>query len=95
MRNSELSQAAIDRGLTMAASVPLDEAVLLTCSTSVFDAGKQNSRLAHLIFQGAKPADLPVETADPTLTVNLDTAEKIGIYVPDEVLLQAKTIIRR
>jgi putative ABC transport system substrate-binding protein len=92
-RNSELSQAAISRGLPMAASIPLDKEVFVTCGVDFFEAGRQNARLAHLIIQGGNPADLPVETTDPSLTINLDTAEKIGIYVPDEVLLQAKKII--
>lgn len=94
MRNSELSRAAIRRRVPMAASLPLDDAVLLMCTTSVFDAGRQNARLAHLIFTGAKPSELPVETADPFLSINLGTAEKIGLYVPGDILIQAQKIIR-
>jgi putative ABC transport system substrate-binding protein len=93
-RNRELSRVAIDRRLPMVASLPLDKEVFLTCGADFFEAGRQNARLAHLIIRGASPADLPVETTDPALTINLITADKIGIYVPDAVLLQAENIIR-
>lgn len=94
-RNSELSQAAIRRGLPLVAGLPLDEAVFLTCAADFFTSGKQVARMTHVIHHGADPGELPVETTDPFLTINLDTAGKIGVYVPDGVLVQAKTIIRR
>jgi putative ABC transport system substrate-binding protein len=94
-RSGELSQAAIRRGLPLVAGLPLDEAVFLTCASDFFTSGKQVARLTHLIHHGADPGELPVETTDPFLTINLDTAEKIGVYVPDGILVQAKTIIRR
>jgi putative ABC transport system substrate-binding protein len=93
-RNDELSQAAIKRGLPMGTGLPLDEAVLLTLASNMFETGKQTARLAHQIRQGGKPADLPVETAEFYLTINLKTAEAIGLDIPDEVLFQADIIIR-
>ena len=57
-------------------------------------AGKQAARLADQIFQGVKPADLPVETAEFYLAINLKTAEAIGLDISDEILLQADIIIR-
>jgi putative ABC transport system substrate-binding protein len=93
-RNNELSQAAIERGIPMGAALPLDEAVLLTLATDLSDTGKQTARLVHQIHQGIKPADLPVETADFFLTINLKTAEAIGLDIPDEILWQADIIIR-
>ncbi|MBN1627869.1 MAG: ABC transporter substrate-binding protein [Deltaproteobacteria bacterium] len=93
-RNHELSQAAIGRGIPLGASIILDESVLITLTTDFIDAGKKTARLAQQIFQGVKPFDLPVETADIYLAVNMKTAETLGIEIPDRVLLQAKTIIR-
>jgi putative ABC transport system substrate-binding protein len=93
-RSNELSQAAIKRGLPTGAYLPLDEAMLLTLAIDLVETGKQGARLAHQIRQGAKPADLPVETSEFYLTLNLKTAEAIGLDIPDEILRQADTIIR-
>lgn len=56
--------------------------------------GRQAARMADQILKGAKPADLPVETADPFFTVNLPIAQKYGIVISDQILNQADTIIR-
>jgi hypothetical protein len=40
------------------------------------------------------PGDIPFETTEAYLTVNLKTAEKIGIQIPDIILAQAKNIIK-
>jgi putative ABC transport system substrate-binding protein len=94
-RNEPLSHAAITRKLPMISCLPLDDAVLMTFSADLFRAGKQTARLAQMVYNGAKPSDLPVETCDAELTINLKTAEAIGVYIPDEILLQAETIIRQ
>jgi putative ABC transport system substrate-binding protein len=57
-------------------------------------SGKQAARLADQIFQGVKPADLPVEMAEFYLAINLQTAEAIGLDISDKVLLEADIIIR-
>jgi len=57
-------------------------------------SGRQAARLADQIFQGIKPADLPVETAEFFSAINLKTAETIGLDISDEVLLQADIIVR-
>jgi putative tryptophan/tyrosine transport system substrate-binding protein len=93
-RNNELSHAAIQKGLPMGARLPLDKEVLLTFATDLYDVGKDTARLAHQIHLGVKPMDLPVETAETFLTINLKTAERIGLHIPDDVLTQAKNIIR-
>jgi putative ABC transport system substrate-binding protein len=63
-------------------------------SVDFFETGKQAARLAHQIHQGVKPADLPVETAEFLLIINLKTAEAIGLDVSGEILQQADVIIR-
>lgn len=93
-RNEELSRAAVKRRLPMVSVLPLDESVLLTLAVDLFDAGKQTARIAHQVISGIKPGDLPVETADPYLVINLRTAEKIGLEVPEDILIQAHRIIR-
>jgi putative ABC transport system substrate-binding protein len=57
-------------------------------------ARTQAASLASRIFQGSKPADLPVEVADYSSAVNLKIAQDIGLNIPDDILRQANTVIR-
>jgi len=59
-----------------------------------YPTGQQAARLADQILKGTKPADLPVETTEFFLAINLKTAQALGITVPDSILSQADTIIR-
>ena len=56
--------------------------------------GRQASNLAIQILRGVKPADLPVENADLFLSVNLKTAEIIGLNLTDEIIRQADIVVR-
>ena len=56
--------------------------------------GDQASRLAVQILRGVKPADLPVETAELFMSINLKTAAIIGLDIPDEIIRQADIVIR-
>ena len=56
--------------------------------------GKQASRLADKILQGAPPAILPVEKSDLFLYLNAHTAEIIGLKLPVKVLKQANHVFR-
>ena len=56
--------------------------------------GVQAARLADQILQGIKPADLPVETTEFFLAINLKTAQAIGLSISDNILSQAETIYR-
>ena len=49
---------------------------------------------AHGALEGAAPADLPVETAEFFLGINLKTARAIAIEVPDDIREQANEIFR-
>ncbi len=58
--------------------------------------GLQAARMANSILNNdIHPADLPVETADFFLGINLKTARSIGIKIPNEILEQADFIIRK
>lgn len=57
--------------------------------------GKQASRLAVQILRGVKPADLPVETAEIFMSINLKTANTIGLYIPNGIIRQADVVVRQ
>ncbi len=56
--------------------------------------GRQASRLADQILRGVNPADLPIESADLFVSINLKTAETIDLYIPDEIIHQANIVVR-
>jgi len=56
--------------------------------------GRQASRLADQILRGIKPADLPIESADLFVSINLLTADTIGLYISDDIIRQADIVVR-
>jgi putative ABC transport system substrate-binding protein len=56
--------------------------------------GKIAASLADKIAKGANPGELPVEVSDLFLTVNMPTAETLGLEIPDAVLRSADEIMR-
>ena len=91
-----LLAAAIERRIPVAAQISgyAKEGALLTYGPTMFAIGKQTGRLADQIFKGTKPADLPVETSEYFLDINLRTAKLIGLEVEDTTLRQANTVVR-
>jgi len=68
--------------------------ILVSYGESDLALGEQISRLADKLLKGASPANVPIETAEYMLGVNLKTAGNLGIEVPEAVLRQANYIIR-
>jgi putative ABC transport system substrate-binding protein len=56
--------------------------------------GRQAAQIVDRILRGASPGDLPVQTAENYLTVNLEAAEAIHLEIPEVILRQADLIIR-
>jgi putative ABC transport system substrate-binding protein len=91
----EFAAAAMARGLPFSTpSIPETDNVLLSYGVEFYPAGEQVARLAAQVLRGTSPGDLPVESLDFALMVNLRTAAALGIEVPTAVLSQADTIIR-
>jgi putative ABC transport system substrate-binding protein len=96
-RISDLIESAIKLNLPVsAANVEAVKAkqALMSYGIDLNSSGKQAARLAGQIFHGVKPADLPIETAEFYLSINLRVAKTIGLDIPDEILRQADNIIR-
>lgn len=90
-----VTPAAIERRLPVAtATGQYKNGVLLSYGQEHSRTGAQAGRLAGKILRGTPPAELPVETCDYFLGLNLQTAQAMGLEIPDEILRQADFIIR-
>ena len=58
-----------------------------------FELGKQAARLSHRVLEGELPANLPVESSQDYLFINMKSANEIGLQIPDSALRRATEII--
>jgi len=66
---------------------------LITFGVSAIEVGRQASRMAFQILQGIKTENIPVETAEFYLGINLETAHIADIQVSNTILSRADFII--
>lgn len=73
----------------------LNDGGLASYGPSFAASGRQMARLVDKIIRGADPGEIPVEI-DQSLefVINLETANKLGIDIPPEMLFQADRILR-
>jgi ABC-type uncharacterized transport system substrate-binding protein len=67
---------------------------LVAYGSSLSGLGRRVAVFVDRIFNGAKPADLPLE--QPTkfeLVINLKTAKALGLTIPPSLLLRADQVI--
>lgn len=73
----------------------LEKGALLSYGINTHGIGRQAARLADKIFNGAKPADIPIETPRRLeLVFNLPVAREIGIQIPELLLREADALVR-
>lgn len=95
-RVDDLIAAAIKRKLPVSAPslIQVERGALAAYGIIHHEAGMQAAHIANQILKGADPGNLPVETAEFHLGINLQTAGAIGLEIPFEILQQAEVIIR-
>lgn len=88
--------SALQRRLPLCppSGIQVERGALMSYGFNHRSIGEQAGRLAAEILQGARPGDLPVETATNILIINQRTAQAIGLRIDDAVLRQAQKIIR-
>jgi putative tryptophan/tyrosine transport system substrate-binding protein len=67
---------------------------LMAYMTAYYDIFRREAGVIDKIFKGAKPGDLPVESATRfELAINLKTAKALGLNVPPTLLERADRLI--
>lgn len=90
----DMKKLAIELGIPTGSRSSDTTDVVVSYTTDTIAQAKQAAVMADKILKGAKPADLPVETPEFFLIINLKTAKAIGLNTPDAILSQANTVIR-
>ena len=68
--------------------------LLMAYSSDLSGHYRRAAAMVDKILRGAKPADLPVERPMSYLfTINLKTAKKLGITIPESLLMRADQVI--
>lgn len=80
--------------LSALSALTVEQGALMSFGFEHHAIGRQAARLADSILRGAAPGNLPVETAENKLYLNLQAARAIGLTLEDAVLRQAQILIR-
>jgi putative ABC transport system substrate-binding protein len=68
---------------------------MMSCSSNDVETFRHAAVFVDKILKGAKPADLPVEQPMRfEFVINLQTAKKIGLNIPQSVLFRADKVIK-
>lgn len=68
---------------------------LISYGTNLVDLYRHAAGYVVEILRGAKPADLPIKLAERfEIFINLKTAQRLGLVIPQDVLVQADKVIK-
>ena len=73
----------------------VEQGALFSYGIDLAPLGRAGARFIDSILRGASPADLPVETIPKIeFAINLKTAARLGIKVPQEMIIRADKVYR-
>lgn len=93
----DVLEAAFQRGLpvTTPHREGVDQGALFSFGFDLTALGIQAARFGDQILKGIPASDLPIESAEFSLSVNVATAGRLGIKLSDDVLRQARIFGRK
>lgn len=66
---------------------------LISAGLDYYELGRETGFIAIEVLEGKNPKDLPISTMkNPVIVVNEDTALKLGITIPEDILAVAKLV---
>jgi putative ABC transport system substrate-binding protein len=68
----------------------VEAGALMSYGFDLAELGRQGARIAAQVLAGTPAGDLPIETAEFRLSINLETARRLGIVISDSQLRQAE-----
>ncbi len=96
-RVDDLVALSITKSLPVSAPsmIQVEKGALMAYGIIHHEVGVQAASIADQILKGADPGELPVQTAEYYLGINLQTADAIGIDVPTSLVQAAEVIITK
>ena len=72
----------------------VEQGGLATIGIDYYQLGRQTADIAHRVFQGENPANIPIEyQTEQTIIVNLGAAQRMNVQIPDELIAAAARVI--
>jgi putative tryptophan/tyrosine transport system substrate-binding protein len=72
----------------------VEKGALAAYGATFRELGTQTAQLVVKVLQGARPAEIPIQTPEQlTLTLNLTTAKAIGLVLPSSILERADRLV--
>ncbi|MDD2481840.1 MAG: ABC transporter substrate-binding protein [Lutispora sp.] len=90
-----ISQKCMENNIPIIGSekAHVEGGALATEGIDYYKLGFQTGLMAFEVLNGSKPENMPIETLkDTTLTINSDTAKKLNITIPQEIIDKAEVI---
>ena len=90
-----ISQKCMENNIPIIGSekAHVEGGALATEGIDYYKLGFQTGLMAVEVLNGSKPENMPLETLkDTTLTINSDTASKLNIAIPEEIMGRAEII---